>query len=301
MASPYRTPPPPTPAPSYRIETVGAPRTPLRDAYHAFLRIAWWQAIGLIVCAYLLLNALFAGAYVAIGGIHDAAAGSFIDAYYFSAQTLGTIGYGDMYPMTRAANAVVVVESITGLIVMALMTGLVFSKFARTTSRMVFARRAVISPVDGVPTLMIRLGNERGNSIIDSRVRVSLGRTEHTREGQKLYRTYDLRLVRDHMQQLSRAWMLMHVIDESSPLFGKSPEDLVRTEVELLVGVVGMDDTTMQAVHAQHRYLDGDLAWGARYADILSEPSPELVILDLRKFHDVEPTVATADFPHPRA
>lgn len=283
----------------YTIDVVGAPRTPLKDLYHLFLEMPWGAAILLIVVGYLALNAIFALAYFEVGGLHGAHDGSYADCYYFSVQTLGTVGYGSVYPVSRGANYLVVAESVTGLLTMALATGLVFSKFARTSSRMVFSRQVVISPVDGVPTLQLRLGNERGNRIIDSHIRIVLARTETTLEGTRLYRMYDLALVRERMPVLTRSWTAMHRIVEDSPLLGKTPQDLRREEVELSVTLVGIDDTSMQQVHAVHRYMDGEIVWGARHADILSEPAPDRVVLDLNKFHDLVPTQPTDAFPYP--
>jgi inward rectifier potassium channel len=289
----------PPPNPDYHIEVVGASRTPLKDLYHFFLEIPWGAAIGLIVAAYLALNAIFALAYLEVGGLQGVHGRSFVDCYYFSVQTLGTIGYGSVYPVSPGANLIVVAESVTGLLVIALATGLVFSKFARSSSRMVFSRQVVISPVDGVPTLQLRLGNERGNRIIDSHIRIVMARTETTLEGTVLYRLYDLALIRERMPVLTRSWTAMHKIVPGSPLWGKTPADLEREEVELTVTVIGIDDTSMQQVHAIHRYLDHEITWGARHADILREASPTLVVLDLRKFHDLVPTSPIDGFPYP--
>jgi inward rectifier potassium channel len=290
---------PTLPSPDYSIEVIGAARTPLKDLYHAYLEIPWGAAIGLIVAAYLAVNAIFALAYFLLGGLHGVHDGSYADCYYFSVQTLGTIGYGSVYPVSQAANLVVVAESVTGLLTMALATGLVFSKFARSSSRMVFSRQVALSPVEGVPTLQLRLGNERGNRIIDSHIRIVLARTETTLEGTTLYRMYDLALIRERMPVLSRSWTVMHKVVPGSPLFGKTPADLQREEVELIVTLVGIDDTSMQQVHANYRYMDHQIAWGARHADILSEESPTRVILDLRKFHDLVPTPPIDGFPYP--
>jgi inward rectifier potassium channel len=287
------------PVQDYVVEVVGKSRTPLRDAFHAYLEMPWGYAILLIVAAYLALNALFALAYFEVGGLQNVHPGSYADAYYFSVQTLGTIGYGSTYPVSQAANLIVVAESVTGLLVMALATGLVFAKFSRSAGRMVFSRQVVISPVDGVPTLQMRFGNERGNRIIDSHIRIVASRTERTLEGTQLYRLYDLTLVRERMPALSRSWTAMHPIVPGSPLHGKTPADLAKDEIELLVTVVGIDDTSMQQVHALHRYMDSQIVWGARHADILTEVSPDYLVLDLRKFHDLVSTKATADFPYP--
>src|SRR5204863_9261444 len=124
--------------------------------------------VGVIVVLYFALNAAFAALYMAVGGIANARPGSFADAFFFSIQTMGTIGYGGMMPASRAANLVVSVESVVGLLVTALATGLVFSKFSRSAARIRFSRRVVITPMDGLPTLVFRVGNERSNFVVEA-------------------------------------------------------------------------------------------------------------------------------------
>jgi inward rectifier potassium channel len=288
------------PQPDYQIKIVGERATPLRDFYHALLKLPWWATFATIVGLFLAANALFAAGYLLTGGVAHAAPGSFADAFFFSVQTMGTIGYGAMYPESRAANVLVVGESIAGLTLTALAAGLVFAKFSRPTARLVFTREAVISPMNGVPTLSFRMGNQRGNQIVDVRIRLSLIRTERMLEGSTFYRAVDLRLARDHAFSLSRSWAVLHPIDEASPLHHLTPEQAEAQEVELHVMVVGLDDITMQIVHGSHRYFTKQILWGARHADVLSEPRPDLIVLDLQKFHDVERTQPTADFPYPR-
>src|SRR4029077_8819838 len=135
--------------------------------------------LGVIALGYLVANALYAVAYELVGGIENAKVGSFGDAFFFSVQTMGTIGYGAMYPKTLAANMLVVSESLVSLILTALATGLVFAKFSRPNARIVFSDYAVICPFNGVPTLMFRIGNERGNAIVDAQIRAIATRTEH--------------------------------------------------------------------------------------------------------------------------
>ncbi len=252
-----------------------------------------------IVVAYLTLNAAFAAAYLVTGGVANAHPGSFFDAFCFSVQTMGTIGYGVMYPTTHAANAVMIVESVTSLIVTALATGIVFAKFSRSTARVAFSRHVVIGPMDGVPTLMLRVGNERGNQILEATIRVSLIRTEVTKEKTKFYRMYDLRLARERSPAMSRSWTVLHPIEPDSPLFGATPESLARDEIEILASLVGTDDTSMQPVHARRRYLDGEVIWGARHADILTEDAEGNMVLDVRRFHDILPTDPVEGFPFP--
>jgi inward rectifier potassium channel len=283
----------------YRIRVVGHRKTPLRDFYHALLRMPWRWAIATIAAVYLAANVLFALGYLETGGVVHAAAGSFADAFFFSVQTMGTIGYGTMYPASLAANLLVVSESLVGLTLTALATGLVFAKFSRSTARMVFSRQVVICPVDGVPTLAFRLGNERGNQIVDAQIRVALVRTERPAEGGEFYRTIDLTLTRDRALSLARSWTVHHRIEAGSPLHGLTPADVQAQEIELQVLVVGLDDITMQIVHAGHRYQGHEIRWGARLADVISWPTPGELLLDLRRFHEVEPTRATGDFPYP--
>jgi inward rectifier potassium channel len=287
------------PGADYEIRVVGARKTPLRDFYHALLRLPWWMTIAAIGGSFLVANAIFAVAYLAVGGVGHAESGSFLDAFFFSVQTMGTIGYGAMFPESVAANCVVVIESIASLTLTALATGLVFAKFSRSTARIMFTKHAVIAPLDGKPTLMFRLGNERGNQIVDARIRVVLMRSEQTAEGGKFYRMLDLKLTRDRSLSLSRSWNALHVIDRDSPLSGETPASMVEKEVELQVLVVGLDDASMQTVHGAHHYYTHDILWGQRLADVLSEVDGEHLVLDLRKFHDLVPTEPTPDFPYP--
>jgi inward rectifier potassium channel len=286
---------------SEEIVVVGAPPTRLRDVYYIFLRIRWSLAIALIVVSYLALNAVFATAFLISGGVTNARPGSFFDMFCFSVQTMGTIGYGAMYPTTAAANAIMIVESVTSLIVTAVATGLVFAKFSRSTTRVAFSRHAVIAPTNGVPTLMLRVGNERGNFILEATIRVSIVRTERTSEGVLFYRMYDLRLARERSPMMSRSWTVLHFIDADSPLAGATPQSLAKDEVELVATLIGTDDTSMQPVHARKRYVDREILWGARHADVLSERDDGTIVLDVRRFHDVIPTEPTEGFPYRHA
>jgi inward rectifier potassium channel len=287
------------PGADYQIHVVGAHNTLLRDFYHALLRLPWWVTIASISGSFLAANALFAVAYLAAHGIAHARSGSFLDAFFFSVQTMGTIGYGAMYPDSLVANVLVVGESLTGLTLTALATGLVFAKFSRSTARLVFTREAVISPMNGVPTLMLRLSNERTNQIVDVKIRAVLVRKEPTAEGGTFYRMIDLKLSRERALSLSRSWNVMHPIDRDSPLAGKTPQSLAAEETELSVMVIGIDDTTMQPVHAAHNYYAGQILWGARHLDIISDLPDGNMLVDLRKFHQTEPTTPTTYFPYP--
>ncbi len=286
------------PGADYQIHVIGEHPRPLMDFYHGLMRLSWTATLFVVACAFTLTNALFALGFLATGGIAHSD-GTFADAFFFSVQTMGTIGYGAMFPASRAANELVVLESIVSLILTALTTGLVFAKFSRPTARVVFTKEAVISPVNGVPMLMLRLGNERGNQIVDASIRAVMLRTEQLAEGGSFYRMVDLKLTRDHALSLNRSWSVMHPIDEKSPLFGETPETFVEKNVEVQVMLVGLDDTSMQIIHASHRYFSRQILWGRRHVDVLTELDDGAMQLDLRRFHTVEPSVPTREFPYP--
>jgi inward rectifier potassium channel len=271
------------------VRVIGIARHPIRDIYHGALRLPWTSTLLGIALVFLALNAIFAVLYLALGGIAHARPGSFTDAFFFSVQTMGTIGYGAMYPESVAANVLVVTEAIVSMIVTAVVTGLVFAKFSRSSARVVFSKHAVISPMDGIPTLAFRVGNERASLIYEATMRISMVRTEVTKEGHTFYRLYDLQLVRDRSQALARSWTVMHRVDEKSPLFGHTAASLEKDEVELLVTITGTDDISLQPVHARHTYYYDEIAWNSRHKDILREDGAGLV-LDLTRFHDIEPS-----------
>jgi inward rectifier potassium channel len=277
------------PGADYEIRIVGYRPNVLRDFYHSLLRGPWWVSIAAISGVFLAANTVFAALYLVTGGVPHAAPGSFRDAFFFSVETMATIGYGYMYPDSTAANVLMTIQSILGLLLTALSTGLVFAKFSRSTARMLFSRNAVISPLNGAPTLMFRLGNQRDNQIVDAQLRVVMIRTEKLEGGGSFYRMLDLPLTRQRALSLSRSWNVLHVIDASSPLQGETPQSLAEKEIEIQILVVGIDDITMQPVHAQHRYYAKDVLYGHRMADVLSETPDGHLVLDLRRFHDVVP------------
>lgn len=282
------------------VVVVGAGAHPLRDAYHSLLKMRWWGVIVSISVAFLTLNAIFASVYLEVGGVEGARPGSYHDAFVFSVQTMATIGYGAMYPKGDAAHACVVAESIVGLVLTALATGIVFARFSRSSGRIVFSKRVCLSPMNGVPTLALRMGNDRSSTIFEAQVRLALVKTEHTTEGMTFYRLQDMKLTRERTPALTRSWTIMHVIDEESPLHGETPESCAEEEIELLVSVSGTDDTSMQPVYSRQRYTFEDFAWGMRLGDVLTELSDGRIQLDVRKFDDVLATEPIPGFPYPR-
>lgn len=260
------------------------------DLYHSLLVISWGWLLLLLGLSYLAANALFAIAYL-LGGdcIANAEPGSFADAFFFSVQTMASIGYGAMHPTTVYANVLVVLESMVGLLGIAIATGLMFARFSRPTAQVMFSNVAIITEQNGVPTLMLRAGNQRRNQILEAQLWITLVRNETTAEGDYMRRFYDLELVRRQTPIFALTWTAMHPIDPASPLYGATPETLQRDEIEIVVILTGLDETLSQTIHARYSYIADEVLWNVRFADVLSRAADGQRIVDYTRFHDVVP------------
>ena len=278
--------------PGRNIVRLGVSGFTFGDVYHQILVMRWGVFLGLIIASQVLANAVF-GVLFALQPDNVSNAHTLVDKFYFSVQTWATIGYGGMTPLTTYANLLVVAESITSVLFTAVTTGLVFAKFARPSSRVLFSSRAVITQRDGKAILMVRVANERGNDVVEASARVTLMRDEVSKEGERMRRLIDLKLVRDVQPFFAISWTLMHEIDETSPFFGKTSEEVKKAGWRVNVNLTGHDGTLSQTIYAAHFYDADALVFGARYVDVISSLPDGRLQIDLRKFHDVE-TIAPA-------
>jgi len=271
-----------------RVTLLGARRYDFSDLYHLILTLSWPQFFALVFCFYLAVNAIFAFAFLASpGSIANARPGSFADAFFFSIETLATVGYGYMNPHTMYGHTIAAVEILVGIMIFAVVTGLVFARFSRPTARVIFSRNAVIDSFNGQPTLMLRAGNQRHNQILEASANLSLVRDETTSEGQPFRRFYDLLLVRSRSPAFALSWTIMHTIDASSPLHGLNQGGLSDCTASLAVSITGLDETIMQPVHARHDYKASDILRGHRFVDLfVNNPDGESLV-DLSRIHDV--------------
>ncbi len=261
-----------------------------KDLYHFLLKTTWPRLVALFVALYVVVNALFALLYMAQpGAIENARAGSFFDAFFFSVQTMATIGYGKMTPLTALANVLVSIEAVIGLLGFAMATGLIFAKFSRPTARVLFSRVAVIAKRDGVPSLFFRMGNERANLVVEAQLGVTLLRSEVTAEGERIRRIYDLPLQRARSPVFALSWTAIHPITSDSPLYGQTAESLAKMEAQIVASFLGLDDTFSQQVHARYAYMPEQIVWGGRFADIIGLDGQGRRVIDYTKFHDVIP------------
>ncbi|MCP9798802.1 ion channel [Cyanobium sp. Lug-B] len=263
-----------------------------RHPNHLMLAVPWPGFFGLIGAGYLLLNLLFALLYwLDPRGIAGVAGETtrFTEAFFFSVQTLGSIGYGAFHPASLFTHLVVTVESLLGLIVIALMTGMAFSRFSRSTARILFSEVATVHDYDGLPTLMFRLANERRKTILEATVQAYLAIDERTTEGHRMRRLHPLVLNRDRSPLFLLTWTLMHPIDDRSPLRGRTPRDLAAGEAEILVSFRGIDATLERPIYAHHHLPASRVLFGEGFVDMMQEEEGQGQRIDFANFNRTHP------------
>ena len=259
------------------------------DFYLQLLTSSWPALLLQIVGAFVVINLIFALGYYIDGAIENARPDHFSDYFFFSVQTIATIGYGKLSPTDLFSQILMSVEAVTGLINFALITGLIFAKFSRPTARILFSRVAVVGPYNGRPTLSFRLANQRRNQILQAEVAATLVRDERTEEGVLIRRFYDLPLARYRSPIFALTFTVMHEIDRDSPLYGASAASLEAQNAELVVTATGIDETIAQRVHARTSYLPDEILWGHRFADVIGWTEDGSRVIDYRRFHDTVP------------
>jgi inward rectifier potassium channel len=265
---------------------VGLPSRPWQDLYHRALTASWPRFLLIAMGIYLLANLAFAGLYwLQPGSIANARPGQFRDVFFFSVETFATIGYGVMSPATDYANTVMTAEALSGIMLVALTTGMMFARVSRPTARILFSNVAVVSDYDGVPTLMVRMANRRMSQIVQAEVALSVIWNEHSREGVFMRRFHDLKPIRARTPVFAMSFLAMHRIDETSPLFGATTQSLHARDAEILVTVSGLDETMGASVHARMSYLPDEIRFGHRYADIFGFAPDGRRAIDYRNFH----------------
>ena len=261
-----------------------------KDVYQFVLGLSWPRFMLGLACIYLALNTIFATLYfLNLAGIQGARPGSFADAFFFSVQTVGSIGYGALSPRSPYVNLVVTFESFVAIMYAAIATGLIFARFSRPFARVLFSKVAVVVPFEGTPTLMFRAANQRANQILDATATVSLARQVTTQEGITFRRFEELKLVRARTPLFGLSWTVLHTIDEASPLYGATAETCYDEDMEIIVLLSGTDETFSSVIYARHVYQPEDIQFGRRFVDVLHLGDDGHAEIDLHRFHDTEP------------
>jgi len=270
----------------------GQDHTRWTDVYHAVLTVPWSVFFLGVAGFFFFINMVFATLYLFDPhGIAHARPGNFWDAFLFSVQTIGSVNYSVMSPQSIYANVIVVFEAFFGILNLALITGVVFSRFSRPYARVLFSNVAVVTAFEGVPTLMFRTANQRCNHILDANITVSFVRQTVTREGIAMRRFEELKLVRGRTPLFALSWTIMHRIDETSPLYGLDAGAMTACQGELIALLSGTDESLADMIFARHAYRPDQILWQRRFADILTISPKGQRIVDLTRFHETLPVL----------
>ena len=271
------------------LEKRGVSRWDLTDPYHFALTLTWAQFFAVLVLSYLALNALFASAYLMLpGSISNLPAGSPSAAFFFSVETLATVGYGTMAPATFSGHVVASLEVFVGMMFTATMTGLAFVRLSKAKAKILFAEKIVIAEHNGVACLMIRIGNGRAYALTNAFANVIALVSQEDSEGQKFMNGVDLKLRRHAMPFFPLTWTLMHELEADSPLFGLSEATTSSFNLHLMLTIVAHDPALGAEVSAAQNYYLGDVAFGMRYADAVSSGLGGFSVADMRQISSVE-------------
>ncbi len=278
---------------AFTMTKTGASRYDLTDPYHIAVSQSWPGFLLIFAVLEVTINFIFAGLYLLQpGSIANAHPGSLADAFFFSLETLATVGYGVMAPQTFYAHIITSVEIICGMAFVAIMTGLTFVRFSRPRAKVLYAESVVVSTHNGRPTLMIRIGNGRVTLLMDCKARLNAMIPERTLEGTYYRRVHDLQLTRDRLPIFPLTWTLMHVIDERSPLHPYMGERFAEHDIRLFLAIEARDPNLAAQIYDMKDYGKDQVVFGRRYADAVSIDEHGNTIADLGRISLLEDEVA---------
>jgi inward rectifier potassium channel len=274
---------------SFNVSRGGLPFGATLSLYHSLLTMTWTRFLIVVLAYYVAVNAAFGLAYASLGAgaleSSDPELGTgFVRGFFFSVETFSTVGYGNISPRGLGANALVLVEILSGLMSITLATGMLFARIARPTAKILFSRRAVIAPYRGINALEFRIANARKNQILELQAKVILSRIE---DGMRRFHTLDLE--RSTVAFFPLSWTIVHPIDERSPLAGETAESLRAHDAEFLILLTGIDETFAQSVLARSSYKHDEIVWNAKFVNILSVSERDRSIaIDVGHLHEIE-------------
>ncbi len=280
--------------PRPRIIIKGHRRQRWNDLYAQLMDANWPKLVTVFIATFLCINTVYALLYFGLSdwwpgeGITHARHGEFLDYFFFSVQTLATIGYGGMSPQGIVANVLVTLEAVTGFSFYALMTGLVFSKFSRPTALVTFSERAVVNNDMGDRHFSLRMINDRGNRIVDAQASMVMMRDDKLPDGSIMRRYYDMSLVRSKVPVMQLSWSLLHLIDEQSPLWNETHDSLEAKNAEIIVSMSGMDESLSSMIHTRFSYIAGDIFFDRSFAQMLHRLPDNTLEVHYHRIHDLK-------------
>ena len=265
--------------------------------YHWLLTISWPKFLAFITGSYVAINTLFAFAFLLLGtDALQSSAGSFAGqpfyrAFFFSVDTFATIGYGNIIPVGVVANTLVTIEALLNIVGVALATGVIFARFSRPSTRIIYSRNAIIAPYRDKMALEFRIANARSSQLIDVQIQAILTKIEQV-GGSAVRKFYELSLERNRVVFFPLSWTVVHPIDSASPIWGLTHSDLVNGDAELLVLLIGTDETVSQTVHSRSSYQADEIVWDAKFGNMFMRTEAEGIIgMNLSRIHDIEPVI----------
>jgi inward rectifier potassium channel len=275
---------------SYVFKKKGISRFDLRDPYHFAVALTWRQFLATVLVIYLLVNVVFAALFWLVpGSVANARPHNFGDAFFFSIETLATVGYGEMYPATLYGRVIAAIEIVCGFGFTAIVTGLTFVRFSRPRAKLVFAQNLVVATHNGKPTLMLRVGNARAGVLLDASAKMNVSLSATTQEGKLFRRAQELRLERAHLPVFPLTWTLMHVLDERSPLYGYDAARAIARHAQVFLTLEARDPTLATSVYDIRGYAPEDIRFGMRYVDAVTAADDGTLVADLTKIGALEP------------
>jgi inward rectifier potassium channel len=275
---------------SREATTEGVTRLVFQDLFHYFMTVSWPQLFATFAAFFLTFDLLFGFLYHLVPGcVANLNPPGFAGAFFFSVETLATVGYGDMHPHDMYGHTVAMIEIFIGLMSLALITGIMFARFSRPRARFLFSKNLVVRPIGGKLTLILRAANLRENVVQDASAQLRMLRDEVSAENFRIRRVMDLQLVRSTHPMFMIGWTLMHVIDDTSPLVAETADSLQRSFAGFVLSLSGTDETTGQTLMARAEYTYADIRWNAAFRDILEVSEDGVMHIDYAKFDDIEP------------
>jgi inward rectifier potassium channel len=278
---------------NFNVRLINQPFSAKLNLYNRLIIMSWGRFTLLILTAFLLVNFLFASIYFLIGTenlagvLANTKIEQFAESFFFSTQTLTTVGYGRISPVGFWASFVAAAESLMGLLAFALATGLLYGKFSRPVANIRYSTTALIAPYLETKALMFRIINERSHQLIEVNAEVVLSRLEKKPDGSPIRKYYGLKLERKLVNFFPTNWTIVHAITEDSPLFEQSEEDLKNSETEILILIKGFDDAFAQTVHSRHSYIYSEITWNAKFVNMI-ESEDQVTVVDLAKLSNYE-------------
>lgn len=279
---------------SFNVRRLGRGLIASLNPYHTMLTMSWPRFLSILAAFYFLINIAFGALFYlcgpdALAGLpHHESHGRIWDTFFFSVQTFATIGYGGMAPISIASNVVVTVESLVGILTVALATGVIFARFSRPVARIRFSAAGLIAPYRGGTAFEFRVANERDNQIVELEATVLFTRFEE-RDGRRIRQFYPLELERKNVMFFPLAWTIVHPIGRESPFYGATPAELEESEAEVLVLLKGTDETFSEVVHARSSYRWDQIRWGERFSSVFNLPGADGTIsIDVGRLDDTE-------------